>query len=152
MHKMYVRQFVALWHPVSAEQSHRQLPIFVSQVISSEVMIKTLSYSGWRQYILQIIHMVLDGFHGLLVINLTRCINTLVKLRIHIFKKRKKKKTPQLGWGCFFTRRSCTVSVLRCCLTLLPAQPSDTKTLTSIHCGVQWVSESTLNFWATCSS
>lgn len=73
------------------------------------------------------------------------------KLQIHIFKKRKK-KTTTVGVRLFSARRSCTLSVSRCRLTPLCARPSDTKTLTSIHCNVRWVSESTLNFRATCSS
>lgn len=62
--------------------------------------------------------MVLDGFHGFPVINLTRCISALVKIQIHIFKNRKK-KAPQLELGVFwvfFTQQSCTSC--QCCVLL----------------------------------
>lgn len=81
-------------------------------------MIKTFSYSGWRQYILEIIHMVLDGFHGLPVINLTHCINTLVNFKF-IFLKKEKKEMPKLRLRQFLRNsRAHFVKKISCSLSL----------------------------------
>lgn len=149
---MYIWSFVVLWHPVSVEWRHYQLPIFVCQVSSSGAMIKTFSYSGWRQYILQIIFMALDGFRGLPDINLSRCMNPLVNFKFIFRKTKRKQKNTIVGVRLFFLHRCCGK---KGCMLYLSAQPclsfSDTKTTTPFHCDVQWVSESTLNFGATCS-
>lgn len=116
---MYIWPFVVLWHPVSVEWRHYQLPIFVCQVSSSAAMIKTFSYSEWRQYILQIILMVLDGFHGLPVINLSRCMNPLVHFKFIFWKTKRKQKNTIVGVRLFFFYINVVVKKTVCCISLL---------------------------------
>lgn len=78
-------------------------------------------------------------------------MNTLVKF---IFRKPGwKKPPPQFRLDIFYIGVVLKKAVL--CWTHLSAQPSlsfsDKKTIAPIHCDVQWLSESALNFPATCS-
>lgn len=106
-------------------------PVYRGSVVK-KVMIKTVSYSDWRQCILEIIHMVLDGFHELPVINLTRFINTPVNFKFIFLQKQKekKKKTPQLDLSGFYAAVVYNLLVffvekaLHCCWTHLSAQLS----------------------------
>lgn len=116
---MYIWSFVVLWHPVSVEWRHYQLPIFVCQVSSSAAMIKTFSYSGWRQYILQIIFMALDGFRGLPDINLSRCMNPLVNFKFIFRKTKRKQKNTIVGVRLFFFYIDVVVKKAVCCISLL---------------------------------
>lgn len=61
---------------------------YKSQFSFSAFIIKASLFSVWRQYILEIIHMVLDGLYGLPVINLPRCINDLVNFKFIFIKKK----------------------------------------------------------------
>lgn len=51
--------------------------------------------------------MVLDEFHGLSVINLTRCINTLVNFKFIFLKKDEEEKTSQLELEAFLWNTLC---------------------------------------------